>query len=108
MTNGNKEKLDRKFDRLAHLLPSPMRGPIAWLRAPSARFVRIPCGILLIFLGFLGFLPILGFWMVPLGVLLLAQDIPFLQRPTRVALTWIERKWLDWRRKRKSSHDNSG
>lgn len=30
--------------------------------------------------GFLGFLPILGFWMIPLGVVLLATDIPPLRR----------------------------
>ncbi len=33
-------------------------------------------GVLLIFGGILGFLPVLGFWMIPLGLALLATDIP--------------------------------
>jgi len=33
-------------------------------------------GLLLVFGGILGFLPILGFWMIPLGLALLATDIP--------------------------------
>ena len=42
--------------------------------------VRGFAGILLILAGFLGFLPILGFWMIPLGVAVLATDIPPLKR----------------------------
>jgi hypothetical protein len=42
--------------------------------------------------------------MVPVGVLLLAQDIPFLQRPTRWALTKLERRWTEWRRKRQATN----
>lgn len=37
-------------------------------------------GILLILAGIAGFLPILGFWMIPLGIALLATDIPPLSR----------------------------
>ena len=43
-------------------------------------YVRGLLGVLLVFLGMLGFLPILGFWMIPLGVVLLATDIPPLRR----------------------------
>lgn len=53
--------------------------------APRARWVRVPAGVVLMCGGFLGFLPILGFWMLPLGLLLLAIDIPLLRRPT----TWL-------------------
>ena len=42
--------------------------------------VRGIVGIVLILAGVLGFLPILGFWMIPLGVAVLATDIPPLQR----------------------------
>ena len=38
--------------------------------------IRIFLGILLIFLGFLGFLPVLGFWMIPLGLMVLSIDFP--------------------------------
>lgn len=47
---------------------------------------RILIGLLLIGCGFLGFLPVLGFWMIPLGVAVLSYDIPrvrlFRQRVT--------------------------
>jgi hypothetical protein len=34
-------------------------------------------------------------WMLPLGLVLIAQDVPFLQKPTAQLLGWIERKWLE-------------
>lgn len=37
-------------------------------------------GLVLIIAGILGFLPVLGFWMIPLGIALLATDIPVLRR----------------------------
>ena len=41
---------------------------------PHSRPLRIAIGILLIFFGILGFLPILGFWMIPLGLLVLSHE----------------------------------
>jgi hypothetical protein len=93
------ERLDRRFDRLERELPEPASGFVRWLREPSFRWVRIPLGILLIIGGLLSILPILGIWMVPLGALLLAQDIPFLKRPVGRALVWLERQWLKWKRR---------
>ena len=49
---------------------------------------RIAIGLLLICFGFLGFLPVLGFWMIPLGVMVLAYDFP------RVRL--FRQKFLSW------------
>ncbi|XDA97084.1 hypothetical protein AB1M95_13265 [Sulfitobacter sp. LCG007] len=37
--------------------------------------VRLPLGILLIIGGIFGFLPVLGFWMIPLGVAVAALDV---------------------------------
>ena len=42
--------------------------------------VRGLLGFMLMLLGALGFLPILGFWMIPLGLALLATDIPPFRR----------------------------
>ncbi|MBW4706212.1 hypothetical protein KX928_00265 [Roseobacter sp. YSTF-M11] len=42
--------------------------------------VRSVIGILLIIGGILGFLPILGFWMIPLGVSLIVADIRYFRR----------------------------
>ncbi len=55
--------------------------------------MRLPLAIVLILAGFVGFLPILGFWMVPLGLALLALDVPFLRGTLARALGWINRKF---------------
>ena len=91
-------RLDRRFERFQKELPEPASGLVRWLRAPSSRWVRIPLGVLLIIGGLLSILPILGVWMVPLGALLLAQDVPFLRRPVGRALVWLERQWLRWKK----------
>jgi len=41
--------------------------------------VRGLLGVLLILAGTFGFLPVLGFWMIPLGIALLATDVPALR-----------------------------
>jgi hypothetical protein len=48
--------------------------------------------------GIFSFLPILGLWMLPLGLVLFAQDVPILQTPMARALGWIERKWMERQR----------
>lgn len=44
------------------------------------RVLQSIVGFLLVAGGIVGFLPILGFWMVPLGLALIATDIPSLGR----------------------------
>jgi hypothetical protein len=46
----------------------------------KAVWIRIPVGILLILGGIFGFLPVLGFWMIPIGIALIGRDIPFVRR----------------------------
>ena len=75
---------------------------------PKSKPIRIGLGILLIALGLLGFLPVLGFWMIPLGLLFLAQDVPFLQRPILQALTWLERRWVQWKRRLYGGRNHRG
>ncbi len=70
-----------------------------WLRQPAMLWVRIPAALILIGAGFVGFLPILGFWMVPLGLLLIAQDVPFLQPPLTRLLRWAADRWLKDKKK---------
>jgi hypothetical protein len=36
--------------------------------------------------------------MLPLGLLLVAQDVPMLQKPTARMLGWVERKWIERQR----------
>lgn len=71
-----------------------------WLRRPSSRWLRIPVGVLLIAGGLLGFLPVLGFWMLFPGLLLLALDIPFLRLPMRVVIVRTRQWSRHWWRRR--------
>jgi hypothetical protein len=60
-------------------------------RAPA----RIVLGTGLVFGGFLGFLPVLGFWMIPLGLLVLSQDLPAVRRWRRSLVVRMERRKTD-------------
>ncbi|MCY6380557.1 hypothetical protein [Hoeflea prorocentri] len=63
------------------------------IRMPESRLLRIGLGCLLIFCGILGFLPVLGFWMIPLGLLVLSHDLPAVRRwRRRLAVKWGQRK----------------
>ncbi|MBD0416569.1 hypothetical protein [Oryzicola mucosus] len=60
---------------------------------PQSRGLRIAIGVLLIFCGFFGFLPILGFWMIPVGVLVLSYEFAMIRRyRRRTAVWWARRK----------------
>ena len=61
---------------------------LRWGRDHVPPGVRSVIGLLFMVAGVFGFLPILGFWMLPLGVAFIALDIP----PARRKLDdWIER-----------------
>ena len=51
-------------------------------------------GILLLLGGLLWFLPILGLWMVPLGLLILSVDFRWARRGYLTIISWV-RKWRD-------------
>jgi purine-cytosine permease-like protein len=65
-------------------------------RMPRSRWLRVLIGVVLIILGMLGFLPILGFWMIPLGLLVLSYEFHAVRRLRRRFVVWWEK-----RRKRK-------
>ncbi len=77
-------------------LPAKMRRAIQWLRKPQQKWVRLPSGLLLILGGLLSFLPVLGVWMLPLGILLLAEDIPLFRSLSGKMLGWIARRKPSW------------
>jgi hypothetical protein len=60
-------------------LPQPVRRWYLQLIRPRKRALRLLAGCLLILGGLLGFLPVLGFWMIPVGALLAGRDIPFVR-----------------------------
>src|ERR1700730_9070680 len=88
-------ELDRHFAWFEERLPPRPARFVGWLRKPSSRLARIPLAILLIAGGIFSFLPVLGLWMLPLGLLLFAQDVPILQKPMARTLGWVERKWIE-------------
>jgi hypothetical protein len=84
-------ELDREIRSACDRLPKPLR---AWLHrlndAPASR--RVPAGLALMAGGVFSFLPILGIWMLPVGAVLVAKDIPPLRRPSARMLAWVQRK----------------
>lgn len=94
-------RLHRQFDRIGRAVPQTS-GFLSWIRRPGSRLVRIPLGILLILGGVFSFLPVLGIWMLPLGLFLIAIDLPFLQGPINRLSFWAQRKWTNWQRDRKA------
>jgi hypothetical protein len=93
-------RLRRQFDAIARTAPASRR-PIDVLLQHGMRLVRVPLGILLIFGGLLSFFPVLGIWMLPLGVMLLAVDIPLLRPRVSAALIRFRRWWAVRRHKKK-------
>jgi len=87
-----KADLDEQLDKLNRHLPDRAARLIDRARRPGAVWVRAPLAIVLIAGGFVGFLPILGFWMIPLGLALLALDLPFMRAPLARLLAYINRK----------------
>jgi hypothetical protein len=74
-------------------MPDRLARCSCWLRRPQSRLVRIPAAALLTLGGVFSVLPVLGIWMLPLGLLLVAVDVPRLQPPLTRMLHWIEKKW---------------
>jgi hypothetical protein len=67
---------------------------IRWLREPNSRWIRLPIGALFIVASAFWFLPVIGIEFLPIGLLLIAEDVPFLRKPAGLLLIWLERKWV--------------
>lgn len=59
---------------------------------PKSKPMRIGLGTMLVGGGLLGFLPVLGFWMIPLGFLVLSVDLSAVRRWRRQATVWWHRR----------------
>jgi purine-cytosine permease-like protein len=59
---------------------------------PRSRWMRVAIGVGLVVLGIFGFLPILGFWMIPLGLLVLSYEFHTVRRQRRRFIVWRERR----------------
>ena len=98
------KRFDRQFEAIARLVPF-LRAPIKALRSDKYRLIRVPLALLFIAGGVFSFLPVLGVWMLPLGVLLLAVDLPFLRGPIAALIIRARRRislWYRWWKTRRS------
>ena len=87
---------DWRLEALIHRLPPRVGGAVFYLLQPKSRWLRIPAGVLLVGGGLLAFLPVLGVWMLPVGVALLAEDVPVFRSTRSKVLDWIERRRPRW------------
>jgi len=74
---NTKAELNMYFDMIDRRVPIRICRSIHWLRKPTSFGARLVVASLLIIGGIFSFLPVLGLWMLPLGLMLIAQDIPF-------------------------------
>lgn len=74
-------RLSRQFDEFERHMPVWFARLVNWLRRPGVQLIRIPLGTLLVIGGIFSILPVLGLWMLPLGLLILALDVRLLRGP---------------------------
>jgi hypothetical protein len=101
----SRDELDQAFEGLERELPDRLVRSLRWLRDPKSRWIRLPLGLLFIAAGLLWFLPVVGIEFLPVGLLLIAEDVPFLRKPVGRLVIWLEDRWLvlkRWWRTRRS------
>lgn len=90
----SERRFARQVERLRRWAPA-----LGGTLAPGWWLIRVPLGIVLVLGSFLAILPFFGLWMMPLGLLLLAIDLPVL-RPLVASLVVrfraVARRW-GWR-----------
>ncbi len=93
----DERRFRRQLDSSVRPFPRVQR-LVDWLIAPHLLLVRLPIAFLFILGGIFWFLPIVGLWMLPIGLLLLAVDLPVL-RPRVSAWMILLRRWLRGKRR---------
>ncbi len=73
------------------------------IKLPRNRLARMALGFGLILGGMLWFLPVVGLWMLPLGFIVLATDLPPLRRFNRRVTVAVAGWWKRRRSKRNGS-----
>jgi hypothetical protein len=91
--------LRQAFREIEREVPEKVARVLRRLRHPDARWIRIPAGLLLILGGIFSILPVLGIWMLPFGLLLLALDVPILREPVSRFTSWSVRGWASLKKR---------
>lgn len=85
----NARRFDRQLAWVERFLPHRFRG----VTGQRMTLVRMPIAVLLIVGSLFAVLPVFGLWMLPLGLVLLAIDLPIL-RPSVAAGIVRSRVWI--------------
>jgi len=104
-------ELDAAFRKLEKETPDFISRAILWLKKPEARMIRLPLGILFIAGGLMWFMPVVGIEMLPIGLLLVAIDVPFLRLPVARGTLWLLDHWVrlrKWWARRREQHAKPG
>ena|SRR5207248_2788795 len=81
-----------EIDRLQNHIPRLVGHNLNRLRGKRALWLRVLTGVALIAAWCFFPLPIVGIWMLPVGLALLAQDIPMMRSPMARFLHFTNRK----------------
>ena len=83
-----------EMERFQNHIPTWIGHNLNRLRGDRAKWLRVPTGVALIGGGVLGFLPlpVVAVWMLPVGLALLAHDIPTMRRPMARLLHFTNRR----------------
>lgn len=94
------------MSRLRKLLdPERLLDGLDWLEDWNRRqspFLRIPLGLLFCIGGVVSILPLFGLWMLPVGLLILSEDIPWLRDRRERFEGWLRRLIGDRRARRRA------
>ncbi|QRM51451.1 hypothetical protein F3Y33_17430 [Rhizobium sp. BG6] len=90
-SNDNTQKQTSRRFGIDHSTRQIVMGSVR-IPLPQSRAARLSVGGLLVAGGCLGFLPVLGFWMVPLGVLVLSHDLHVARRMRRRFSVWWQKR----------------
>jgi hypothetical protein len=108
MTHNDRDRdvdpAKRRPDNLAKRLRDYLRvSSLRKLSKDSPRILSVPIGLALVIGGIFGFLPIVGFWMLPLGLAILAAHSPLAARlfgKMRRAMAHIRQVYRNHERRR--------
>jgi hypothetical protein len=96
------KRLRRQFEAMSRAVPATRPVSERLLR-DGMRIVRLPTALLLVFGGIFSFLPVLGIWMLPLGLMLLAVDVPLIRPTVSAGFIRARRRFsIFWRQRLRS------
>jgi uncharacterized protein (DUF2062 family) len=98
-TRKHEHRLRRQVSALTRKAPGSERYVEPMLQG-KLWMLRLPVALFLIAGSFLAILPFFGLWMLPLGLLLLAVDLPVLRPTVSAAIIRVRRRLGRWTRHR--------